>query len=76
MLRGNQHGGGKYDDLQNWLDMMSHEKPLLRKKWRLSRGQPCRLQNLVVRQSFWLSVICHKLKQPFVTDKSKENVVS
>ena len=29
MLRGNQHGGREYDDLQNWLDMMSHENPLL-----------------------------------------------
>ena len=29
MLRGNQHGDGKYDDLQNWLDMKSHENPLL-----------------------------------------------
>ena len=28
MLRGNQHGGGEYDDLQNWLDMTSHENPL------------------------------------------------
>ena len=25
MLRGNQHGGHKNDDLQNWLDMASHE---------------------------------------------------
>ena len=25
MLRGNQHGGREYDDLQNWLDMMPHE---------------------------------------------------
>ena len=25
MLRGNQHGSGPYDDLQNWLDMTSHE---------------------------------------------------
>ena len=30
MLRGNQHGGCKYDDLQNWLDMTSLENPLLR----------------------------------------------
>ena len=29
MLRGNQHGGFEYDDLQNWLDMTSHENPLL-----------------------------------------------
>ena len=29
MLRGNQHGGREYDDLQNWLDMTSHENPLL-----------------------------------------------
>ena len=29
MLRGNQHGGRKYDDLQNWLNMTSHENPLL-----------------------------------------------
>ena len=28
ILRGNQHGGRKYDDLQNWLDMTSHENPL------------------------------------------------
>ena len=28
MLRGNQHGGREYDDLQNWLDMTSHENPL------------------------------------------------
>ena len=27
MLRGNQHGGRKYDDLQNWLEMISHENP-------------------------------------------------
>ena len=27
--RGNQHGRCKYDDLQNWLDMMSHENPQL-----------------------------------------------
>ncbi len=26
--RGNQHG--EYDDLQNWLDMMSHENPPLK----------------------------------------------
>ena len=25
MLRGNQHGGREYDDLQNWLDMTSHK---------------------------------------------------
>ena len=25
--RGNQHGGGEYDDLQNWPDMTSHENP-------------------------------------------------
>ena len=30
MLRGNQHGGRKYDDLQNWFDVMPHENPLLR----------------------------------------------
>ena len=29
MQRGNQHGSCKYDDLQNWLDMTSHENPLL-----------------------------------------------
>ena len=29
MWRGNQHGGQKCDDLQNWLDMTSHENPLL-----------------------------------------------
>ena len=29
MLRGNQHKGRKYGDLQNWLDMTSHEKLLL-----------------------------------------------
>ena len=29
MLRGNQHGGREYDDLQSWLDMTSHEKPVL-----------------------------------------------
>ena len=29
MQRGNQHGGRKCDDLQNQLDMMSHENPLL-----------------------------------------------
>ena len=28
MLRGNQHGGCKYDDLQNWLHMTSHENSL------------------------------------------------
>ena len=28
--KGNQHGGRKYDDLQNWLDMTSHKNPLLR----------------------------------------------
>ena len=28
MLRGNQHGSFEYDDLQNWLDMTSHENPL------------------------------------------------
>ena len=28
MLRGNQHGGYEYDDLQNWLDMTSHENHL------------------------------------------------
>ena len=26
--KGNQHGGRKLDDLQNWLDMTSHENPL------------------------------------------------
>ena len=31
MLRGNQHGGCEYDDLQNWIDMTSHENPLLRR---------------------------------------------
>ena len=29
MQRGNQHGGHENDDLQNWLDMTSHENPLL-----------------------------------------------
>ena len=29
MQKGNQHGGQKCSDLQNWLDMMSHEDPLL-----------------------------------------------
>ena len=29
--KGNQHGGRKLDDLQNWLDMTSHENPLLYK---------------------------------------------
>ena len=28
MQMGNQHGGRKYDDLQNLLDMASHECPL------------------------------------------------
>ena len=28
VLKGNQYGGGEYDDWQNWLDMTSHEKPL------------------------------------------------
>ena len=28
MQRGNQHGDRWYDDLQNLLDMMSHENPL------------------------------------------------
>ena len=28
MLRGNQHNGREYDDLQIWLDMTSHENPL------------------------------------------------
>ena len=28
MQRGNQHGGRKYDDLQNCLDMTSHKNPL------------------------------------------------
>ena len=28
ILRGNQHGGHENDDLQNWLDMTSHENPL------------------------------------------------
>ena len=32
MLRGNQHGGRKYDDLQNWLDMMSYENLLFKAK--------------------------------------------
>ena len=27
--KGNQHGGREKDDLQNWLDMTSHENPLL-----------------------------------------------
>ena len=27
--KGNQHGGREWDDLQNWLDMTSHENPLL-----------------------------------------------
>ena len=26
---GNQQGGREYDDLQNWLDITSHENPLL-----------------------------------------------
>ena len=30
MQRGNQHGSCKYDDLQNWLDMMSHKNQLLK----------------------------------------------
>ena len=29
MGTGNQHGSHKYDDLENLLDMTSHEKPLL-----------------------------------------------
>ena len=29
MPRGNHHGGREYGDLQNWLDMTSHEDPLL-----------------------------------------------
>ena len=28
MRSGNQHGGHKCDDLQNWLHMTSHENPL------------------------------------------------
>ena len=28
-VKGNQHGSCEYDDLQNWLDMTSHENPLL-----------------------------------------------
>ena len=28
MLRGNQHGGREFVDLQNWLHMTSHENPL------------------------------------------------
>ena len=28
MGQGNQHGGREYDDLQNGLDMASHENPL------------------------------------------------
>ena len=28
--KGNQHGGREYDDLQNWLDMTSHELLLVR----------------------------------------------
>ena len=28
MLGGNQHGGREQDDLQNYLDMASHENPL------------------------------------------------
>ena len=28
MQRGNQHGGRKYDNLQNLLEMTSHENPL------------------------------------------------
>ena len=28
-VKGNQHGIREYDDLQNWLDMTSHENPLL-----------------------------------------------
>ena len=27
--KGNKHGGRKLDYLQNWLDMTSHENPLL-----------------------------------------------
>ena len=27
--KGSQHGSRKYDDLQNWHDMTSHENPLL-----------------------------------------------
>ena len=27
MEEGNQHGGRKYDDLQNWLNMTTHENP-------------------------------------------------
>ena len=27
--KGNQYGGREYDDLQNWLDMTSHENPLI-----------------------------------------------
>ena len=26
--KGNQHGGRKYEDLHDWLDMTSHENPL------------------------------------------------
>ena len=29
MQRGNQHGGREYDDLQDLLDMTSHDNPLL-----------------------------------------------
>ena len=37
MLRGNQHGGREYDDLQNWPDMTSHENPLLENIWPLQK---------------------------------------
>ena len=41
MLRGNQHGGRRYDDLQNWLDMTSHENPLCRvRKLRIFYKRP------------------------------------
>ena len=44
MLRENQHGRCEYDDLQSWLDMTSHENPLLNRTtycrviapWRIS----------------------------------------
>ena len=30
------HGSRDYGDLQNWLDMMSHEKPLYLEWWMLA----------------------------------------
>ena len=49
---GNQHGGREYDDLQNYLDMMSHETSYrdlfvcVTLEWFLLFGLPTRFANL------------------------------